>query len=270
MPISNSDPKERFSDRVADYVRNRPRYPAAVFDIVVEGAGIGDEAIIDETVVDVGSGTGFLAELFLERGLRVIGVEPNREMREAGDRVLERFERFTSVEGSAEATGLPDAFAGLVLAGQAFHWFEPAATRREFARILRPGGWVALVWNNRLVDTTPFLADYERLLERFGTDYANVVHRNVSASDDSLLLDFFAPAPMHKHVIAMHEQTFDFEGLKGRLLSSSYVPQRGMPGYEPMIAELERIFAAHAVGDRVRFLYDTEIYMGQLPPREDR
>src|SRR5216684_3884034 len=165
-----ADAKQRFSNRVADYVRYRPSYPSALIELLREECGLRP----DHVVADVGSGTGILSRMFLENGNRVLGVEPNDAMRGAGKEYLSAFKNFSSIAGSAEATTLPDASVDFVSVAQAFHWFEPAATRREFLRILRPEGTVVIVWNDRQLDTTQFLRDYEALLRRFSTDYAKV------------------------------------------------------------------------------------------------
>ncbi len=137
-----SDSKERFSNRVENYVKYRPGYPAALLDLLRDECGLrADESCV---IADVGSGTGFLAEMFLKQGNRVFGVEPNADMRKAGEEYLQGFRNFVSVAGSAEATTLADGSVNFVTAGQAFHWFEPAATRRELSRVLTPGGWVVL------------------------------------------------------------------------------------------------------------------------------
>jgi SAM-dependent methyltransferase len=210
-------------------------------------------------VADVGSGTGFLTELFLENGNPVFGIEPNREMREAGERLLQKHELFTSVEGTAEATTLRDQSADFVVAGQAFHWFDRATCRLEFARILRPPGWVVLVWNDRHTDTTPFLIEYERLLQMFANDYKEVNHKNVDAT---ALKAFFGTKP-HKAVFP-NCQRFDFDGLKGRLLSSSYAPEAGQPRHEEMLAALRKLFDEHQHNERVTFDYDTIVFYGRL------
>lgn len=261
--MSTSDsfhPTERFSSRVADYVRFRPRYPAALIDLMREVCGLDARHV----VADVGSGTGFLAELFLANGNVVYGVEPNREMRLAGEAFLEGWPAFHSVDGTAEATTLADGSVDLIVAGQAFHWFDPARTRAEFARILRPGGWVGLIWNSRHIDTTPFLRAYEALLRRYGTDYEAVVHRTISSGDVATLTAFFAPNAFAKRVAGLNRQALDFEGIKGRLLSASYVPQAGEPGYEEMLADLRAAFDEHNEDGVICLDYDTELFYGRL------
>jgi ubiquinone/menaquinone biosynthesis C-methylase UbiE len=149
-----TDPTQRFTNRVDHYTKYRPPYPRAVLDLLRVKCGLTSTSV----VADVGSGTGILSQLFLNNGNRVFGIEPNKEMREAGERRLNDHPRFTSVAGTAEATTLDDDSVDLVTAGQAFHWLDPERTRTEFARILEPGGWVVLVWNWRRKDKTPFLA----------------------------------------------------------------------------------------------------------------
>lgn len=249
------DPTKRFSSRVENYVLFRPGYPAEVIDLLRDECGLTADAV----VADIGSGTGKLSELFLANGNRVFGVEPNLEMREAGARLLRGFPRFTSVDASAEATTLPDRCADFVTAGQAFHWFDRERCRAEFLRILKPGGWIVLVWNDRRTNTTPFLAAYERLLLDHGTDYQQVNHRKI---DEAVLREFFRGESRVKKF--PNSQHFDFEGLKGRLLSSSYVPDAGQPGHDAMLAALRKLFDAHAANGCVAFDYDTLVYFGQL------
>jgi SAM-dependent methyltransferase len=251
-----SDSKERFSNRVADYLRYRPSYPAAVIDLVRGECGLRPGHVI----ADIGSGTGLLCELFLKNGNRVFGVEPNEAMRLAGEEYLASFDGFASVNGSAEVTTLADASVDFVAAGQAFHWFEPNTTRREFARILKPGGWVVVIWNERLTNTTPFLRNYEALLREFGTDYARV---NQSYPRPEQMRNFFGSNASREHKLPnAHE--FDFEGLSGRLRSSSYVPTADHPKFAPMMTALDAIFRHHAQGGRVCMEYSTHVYFGRL------
>jgi len=251
-----ADPTARFGDRVADYVATRPGYPPAVLDLLRTQAGLTPTSII----ADIGSGTGLSALPFLESGSLVFGVEPNREMRLAAEDLLAGWPKFCSVAGTAEATTLPDASVDLVVAGQAFHWFDPPRARAEFRRIFRPGGAIVLMWNTRRVDTSPFLRGYEHLLQRFGTDYREVVHTNV---DQARLATFFGPGGFQSFKLD-NEQLFDRDGLRGRLRSSSYTPPPGHPNFEPMMAELDRLFDTFHASGRVRFEYDTEVYVGRL------
>jgi SAM-dependent methyltransferase len=244
------DPTARFSNRVENYVKYRPGYPEGILDTLRAECGLTPQSVI----ADLGSGTGILAAMFLENGNTVYGVEPNREMREAGERLLGDYARFTSVEGKAEATGLRDGSIDLISAGQALHWFHLEAARMEFQRILKPGGWVAIVWNDRR-DESPFMQAYRQLLLRHSTDYLQVDHKRITAD---VLRTFYGPV-FHRKMFD-NQQVFDFEGIRGRLLSSSYVPLENAP----MLEELRAIFAAHQQNGTVRFDYETTLYYGQL------
>jgi len=248
-------PTERFSDRVADYVRYRPGYPPELLECLRRNCVLRPQWV----VADVGSGTGLLAKVFLENGNRVFGVEPNAAMRAAGDEFLRGFDQFTSQEGRAEATGLPVHSVNLITAGQAFHWFDRQRTRTEFERILKPGGWVVLVWNERLT-STPFLADYEQLLHRYSPDYPKVDHRNV---EEAALGEFFHPGRLRQDTFFMRQQ-FDWEGVRGRWLSSSYVPAAGQPGHDEMRGELKTIFSRYQQDGLVDWEYKTRVYYGRL------
>jgi SAM-dependent methyltransferase len=254
--MMTTDHTGRFSTRVADYVKYRPDYPPAVLRLL-EG-----ECGLDATsaVADVGSGTGILSELFLKNGNRVYGVEPNREMREAGERLLSSYTNFVSLDGRAEETTLNDKSVDFVTAGQAFHWFDPPQARREFMRILRPGGRVVLVWNDRRTGGTPFLEEYERLLLEYGTDYGAV---SASYMEESALSTLFG-ATEPRTASFDNEQVFDFDGLRGRLTSSSYAPPPGHPDFDPMMRELEALFRRHERAGRVVVAYDTQVFYGRL------
>ena len=254
--MTGSDATDRFSSRVEDYVRYRPHYPRAIISVLSRECGL--EA--GWVVADVGSGTGLLSDLFLGAGCTVYGVEPNRAMREAGERLHSRAPAFISVDGTAEATTLPPAGVDLVTAGQAFHWFDRSSARAEFARILRPGGWVALMWNSRRKTGSPFLEAYEALLQRWSVDYAEVDHDRIT---DDVIASFFAPAPVAKRTFP-NRQEVDLEGARGRLESSSYVPPPGHPDHAPMLAELKAIFARTSRNGVVTFEYDTLLYFGRL------
>ncbi|HEY6267639.1 MAG TPA: methyltransferase domain-containing protein [Candidatus Acidoferrum sp.] len=251
-----ADAKQRFSNRVADYVRYRPGYPAAVLDLLRAECGLRPGHLI----ADVGSGTGFLSELFLKNGNRVYGIEPNTEMRQAGEEYLASYDGFSSIEGSAESTTLGDSSVDFVTAGQAFHWFEPQAARREFLRILKPHGWVVIACNDRRMEEQRLTREYEELLERFGIDYKRVKD---SYPELHHIRSFLNDGKFFSHDLP-NGQVLDWNGLRGRLRSSSFAPTEGHPNYVPMLAELERIYRRHEQNGSVRMEYFTRVYFGQL------
>lgn len=250
------DATTRFSNRVADYIRYRPGYPDDLIKTLQAEAGLSPSSV----VADIGSGTGISADLFLRLGCTVYGIEPNDEMRSAAESRFADQPRFHSLAATAEATTLPDNAVDLVAAGQAFHWFDQARSRAEFCRILRPGGFVALFWNSRRTESTPFLKAYEALLLEFGTDYQQINHTNIDAR---VLASFFGQKPFKVHSFP-NFQDFNYDGLQGRLLSSSYAPAAGQPGHDAMLLELRRLFREYESSGQVRFEYDTELYLCQL------
>lgn len=256
MSTPTLDSKQRFSNRVADYVRYRPGYPRAILDVLRDDCGLTPQSII----ADVGSGTGLLSRVFLENGNTVYGVEPNPEMRAAGERLLGSYPAFHSVAASAEATALPDASVDFVTAGQAFHWFDPRAARQEFSRILKTPGWVAVIWNERRVETSALLRAYEALLRKYSPDYAQV---SAQYPEETRMTAFLGAGELRQRTFP-NEQIFDFDGFRGRLLSSSYSPPPGHPNHEPILAELKRIFDQHNENGRVRVEYTAHLYYGRL------
>jgi SAM-dependent methyltransferase len=251
--MSQPSSEQRFSNRVENYVRYRPSYPPELIALLEREAKLSPKS----TIADIGSGTGIFSELLLEAGYQVNGVEPNQPMREAAERLLSGYPCFRSVDGSAQATTLANQSMDLIVSAQAYHWFDTPEARAEFRRILKRGGKIALIWNERHLDTTPFLRDYEAMLRKFGTDYAEIRHENIGPASLKLLF----PDGYDTHTFP-NSQRFDCEGLEGRLLSSSYTPAPGRPGHEPMIAELRRLFSEHQQDGQVSIDYDARVYLG--------
>jgi len=249
------DPTKRFSKRVENYIKYRPSYPAEIIPLLEAECGLAAESVVG----DVGSGTGILTELFLRHGNKVFGVEPNPEMRRAGEKLLANYPNFISVAASAEETSLPNESIDLIAAGQSFHWFDRDLAKIEFQRILKRNGWVVLMWNGFRVETSPLNKGYQDIVLRYGTDYKEVAREITGVDVES----FFAPGSC-KCAKFTFKQVFDFAGLKGRLLSSSYAPESSDPNFEQMIEELRALFDANQQEGKVDFNYETEVYYGKL------
>lgn len=241
----------RFSSRVKNYIKYRPGYPQEIIEYLKAEGLLKDDSVI----ADIGSGTGISSELFLKNGNTVYCVEPNKEMREASERLLSEYNGFISINGTAEGTTLADDSIDLVICAQAFHWFNIPKAKAEIKRILKSTVRSCLMWNERKLNATPFLTAYEELLNKYGTDYSSVRHENI---DNNKLAEFFDKAYSQKTF--PNKQIFDFNGVKGRLLSSSYTPLPGEKNFEPMMKELEEIFNKYNTGGVIEFLYDTNIY----------
>ncbi len=250
------EPTKRFSIRVDDYVKYRPSYPPAVLDCLRDEFGLADTAVI----ADIGSGTGLLSKLFLDNGNRVAGVEPNLEMRAAGERFLAEYANFTSVNGAAEATTLPDDSVDFVTAGQAAHWFDARPARQEFERILRENGRIIFIWNTRNVAGSPFMQEYETLLDEFSLKDSGYPPRKGGheRAPGTILGDD------HARRTFANKQSLDFAGLLGLSASSSMLPWPGHPQYEPMAAALQALFEQYEVNGRVQILYKTELNVSQV------
>ncbi len=206
-------------------------------------------------IADIGSGTGISSELFLKNGYFVTGVEPNKEMREKSEMLLKEYPRFSAIDGSAEGTNLAAQSIDCIVAGQAFHWFDRYETNIEFKRILKSPGLVVLIWNERLVNT-PFEKEYEALIIKHGREYQTIDHRNI---DETAIQSFFAPHTVHFKNFA-NQQIFDYNGLEGRLRSSSYMPNTSEPGFDTMIADLKYLFDQYQQDGHITIHYDTRVY----------
>jgi len=250
---------KRFSNRVEHYVRGRPSYPPALIEFFRDELGLSPS----HRIVDVGSGTGLLTELFLRNGNPVIGVEPNAEMRMAGEQYLAKYSAFKSVSGTAEQTTLPDASANFLIAGQAFHWFDPIKARLEFQRVLAPGGWVALIWNERKASNSGFDGDYDDLVKRFAVEARVDQHTAVTDQADANLGPFFGPAHFKIREFP-NSQALTFDDLRARLASSSYMPLPDHPTYGQMMDAARKAFEAHRNNDAVGLSYAMRAYYGKF------
>jgi SAM-dependent methyltransferase len=269
----------RFSSRVESYIKYRPGYPAAIIDLLRKECHL----TTDPLSADMGCGTGKLTELFLNNGYRVLGIESDAEMRAAAVYVLGQYPTFTSIAASAEATGLPDRSVDVVTAGQAFHWFDRERVRKEFARILIPRGWVVLVWNRQKTVGTPFLVALEQFWQTYltreglearasGQDLTyllratNSVYRwrlDPGLISQELIVPFFRSDGFAMQTVE-NSQIYDFEGLKGRVLSAGSAPQADHPRYAEMLEALTALFWAHQVDGTITIEQETCVYYGQL------
>ena len=250
------DPTKRFSDRVENYVKYRPSYPIRLIDHLRKNKIITN----GQNIADIGSGTGIFSELLLTTDNNIFAVEPNKEMRNAAENHLQNKSNFNSINGSAENTTLKENSIDIITAAQSFHWFDLEKTKQEFLRILKPNGFIVLIWNVRNSEGSPFSAEYEKLLKSHIPEYLKVSHRNI---DLKRVSNFTGPndAPA---VSCQNIQVFDFEGIKGRLQSSSYTPTEEQAVYSILMKDLEEIFDKSQVDGAVQLLYDCEMYFGQL------
>jgi len=255
MKNSLKDSKLRFSNRVKNYTKYRPTYPTDLIKWASKTLNLQQKI-----VADIGSGTGILTELILPYSHLTFGIEPNTEMRSEAEKMLNGNSQFFSLNASAEQTCLPKKSVDVIFAAQAFHWFDIEKTREEFKRILKPGGKVAIVWNDRITMGDEFSIAYENLLQTYGTDYKKVDHKMV---DTNKIESFFGKGLLQKKSFA-NKQIFDYKGLKGRLLSSSYTPTSQDDNFKPMISELKNVFDKTNQNGFVSMKYSSNIYIGEF------
>lgn len=251
-----ADPTKRFSGRVDNYVKYRPGYPPEVLQYLKDECKLSPSAVI----ADIGAGTGIFTKLLLAEGYKVYAVEPNQAMREAAVAELSDNENFTAVNGTAEATTLPDDSIDLIVCAQAYHWFNNEATLLEFESILKPNGKVALIWNNRLTRADEFSIAYDALLKNDSVDYNKVNHQNIT----DINFRVFFKNGIYKVKKFPNVQVFDEEGLIGRAYSSSYVPPQGTEKGELFLKLLKELFACYNQNGQITFKYETEIYLGEV------
>jgi ubiquinone/menaquinone biosynthesis C-methylase UbiE len=246
----------RFSNRADNYAKYRPDYPQKALDYLGHQCHLTPDSII----ADIGSGTGIFTKLLLERGYTVYAVEPNEAMRRKAEKQLKDLPGFHSVNGAAEATTLPDKAVDLVVCAQAFHWFNNPETKAEFKRILRSGGYVALIWNNRCIDADDFAIAYEILLKQQTGDYEHVRHQNLTETD---FANFYHTGK-YKLIKFPNFQVFNLEQLTGRAFSSSYLPAQDTEEGRALSVLLKDLFDQYQTNGTVMFGYDTEIYLGRV------
>lgn len=247
---------DRFSDRAADYDKYRPDYPAELLDALERHGALSAGSV----VADVGSGTGIFTRQLAPRCSYLYAIEPNRPMRKASLEHLRDLDHVVVLEGRAENTGLRPQSVDLVVAAQAFHWFDAFWTYEEWGRILRPDGRVALIWNERVTEGDDFHEEYERMLREFGTDYQSVDHRRYNLS---AIKQFLEPDSL-VHESFDHSQLLDYDGLRGRLMSTTYVPKENEANYDAMQERLSELFDRYNENGLVTMRYTTQLYLGTL------
>ena len=248
------DTTKRFSDRVENYIKYRPTYPKELIDYLFEVVEFKE----DSTVADIGSGTGIFTKLLIDKVETIYAVEPNNEMRTAAIRLLGKFSNCFSIHGTAEETTLENNSIDFITSAQAFHWFNIPKAKLEFNRILKPGGKLILIWNSR-INNTEFLKVYEEALKTYATDYNEVNHQNLNDNDFQKCF-----SSNYTKAVFDNYQEFNFEGVMGRLLSSSYAPEEGTENFLELEKVLFKAFENFSIENTVRFNYKTEVYWGNV------
>jgi ubiquinone/menaquinone biosynthesis C-methylase UbiE len=249
--LHHIDTSQRFAGREDNYHKYRPDYPDEMIGFFYQNLGLNEHSVI----ADIGSGTGKLSQYFIARGNTTYGIEINENMRNKAEETFKEHSHFISVNGSAEKTTLPDNSVDLITAAQAFHWFKPELTQREFKRILKPDCFVALIWNIRQKNT-PLQIAYNELLKKEFPEFSLTGHLDIKNMN---IKEFFNNKEPREEQFD-YQQNFDRKGLIGRALSSSYTD----PNNTKFIESLHSIFDKYNKNGQVTFSYKTHVMYGQL------
>jgi ubiquinone/menaquinone biosynthesis C-methylase UbiE len=246
---------QRFTGRAESYSKYRPSYPIQILDIFEK------EAKFDSTkvVADIGSGTGILSRLFLENGNKVFGVEPNDDMRRLAELNLEEFQKFESIKGTAENTGLEDESVDLIAVAQALHWFDPEKSWREFRRIAKHGCYLCVLYNDRKKDDPSGIThEYEEIIQKYARNKPKL-----ERIEDDILSQFFKEWSFKKFSLP-NKQILEFEGFLGRVSSASYMPRPSDLEFSAVERELKDVFDKHHKDSKITLSYDTNIFLGLI------
>lgn len=249
------DSIKRFSYRAENYDRYRPNYPSALIGFLQTHVSLNPTHVI----ADIAAGTGIFTEQIADWGNTIYVVEPNMYMRHIALQRLSAHKSCIFMDGTAEATGLPDQSVDLIVSAQAFHWFDLVKTKKEFSRIGRAGIYVAVIWNLRNTDSA-FEAGYEAFIRAYAEDYLNVSQRKMNTAE---VLSFFAPNDPEYRIFE-HVDYLTFEQLRGRTLSYSYMPDETSDTLPDVLASLTALFDTHQQDGKVRLSYKTRLFVGRL------
>jgi SAM-dependent methyltransferase len=245
---------EIFSAKAADYIASRPDYPTSLFDVLRNTCKVSVGAF----VADIGAGTGLLTKGLLQQGFRVVAIEPNASMRKICDQLLEKYKKYQSADGSAEAIPLEALSVDLITSAQAFHWFEADKAKAEFLRVLRPLGQVALIWNDRVLEDMLHV-ELDKLFTEFGGPKRAVLVAHKKRVDVSKFFGTTVPIEFSWP----HEQSLNQAGLESLAFSRSYMPERNSPAGREISHRVSRIFKSHVKTGLVTVRYTTIVMIGR-------
>jgi ubiquinone/menaquinone biosynthesis C-methylase UbiE len=252
MNPSKFNPTARFTGLAGLYERGRPGYPEAVIDYVLANCHL----IQGMRLIDVGCGTGISSRVLAERGIKVAGIDPNEDMlTRARNTEHPDSSNLEFLTGTAESTGVDSQSCDAVLCAQAFHWFLPDKALAEFHRILKPGGSVILLWNERN-ESDPFTADYGNLMRTFG-DTSFIEVKRGEAGQVLFQTPFFQEVEVKTFA---NEQVLDLSLLMARAFSTSYSPGQGTEPGTKLAEELTALFHRTQQQEHVTMRYTCSVY----------
>lgn len=249
--------ENRFTGLSEIYSKYRPSYPSEMMDYLYSSEiGMTSSSI----VADIGAGTGKLSKLLLLRGSFVYCVEPNDDMRTAGEIELKDFDNFKYLKCSAENTSLLSGSVDFVTAAQSFHWFDREAFKIECRRILGKNGLVVLIWNSRQAKN-PAVLENDEICRKHCPEYS-LKKETMRGGVPEDFIGFFRGEFDYR--VFANNISYNLDAFIGRSLSSSYSPKKDMPSYDHFIADLTEFFGRHEKNGIFDFPQVTQIYIGSV------
>jgi ubiquinone/menaquinone biosynthesis C-methylase UbiE len=247
---------DKFSGKADVYSKSRPSYPNEFLNYLISSNSLNESS----KVADIGSGTGILTRQLLEQGLSVIAVEPNDDMRTAAETALNQFAYFTSIKAAAEETTIPDNSVDLVIAAQAFHWFDHEKFKLECKRILKQNAKVALVWNSRDF-TSPLIIENAEICKKFCPNFYGF--SGGIGEDQEVFKKFFRDRE-YEFTRISNDLTLNLEGFLGRHLSASYSPKPTDKGYQGFVEAVTDLFEKYSTNGKIVIPNYTRSYLGYV------
>jgi len=251
------DVTKKFSGREKLFARFRPGYPPEYIDYLISECNLQKGS----KIADIGSGTGKLTLELLERSLNVIAVEPNDDMRLVAEGFYKIYPNATSVNATAERTGITSNSIDLVTVGQAFHWFNPDNFKLECQRILKPGGLVALVWNSR-VTGSDFENECAKINSLYCPDFKGFPGGKTIAAEGAF--SHFYRDGIYSFKEFPNNLNYDLDGFIGRSLSASYAPKENDKNYKSYLNALKDLFERYKKDGIISFPNITRSYLGSV------
>lgn len=249
-------PTDKFSGKADVYSKSRPSYPNEYIDYLFSANSLNETS----KVADIGSGTGILSRQLLKRGLNVITVEPNDDMRRKAEQDLNEFEHFISIKASAEETTLPDKNLDLVIAAQAFHWFDQEKFKCECKRILKKDAKVALVWNSR-DSSNPLIIENAEIFKKYCPSFYGF---SGGIGEDEEIFTRFYREGKYEYKRFPNDITLDFNGFLGRNLSASYSLKPEDKDYQLFMEAITDLFEKYNNGGKIVMPNYTRSYLGHV------
>lgn len=247
---------ENFTGKADLYSMFRPSYPNEYINYLHSENYLSEGSVI----ADIGSGTGILTKLLLEKKLNVLAIEPNNDMRGIAEKNLWVYDQYKSINATAENTSLKNNSVDLITVAQAFHWFDKEKFRLECKRILKENSKVSLVWNSKDV-LSPLMIELQEICKETCPKFKGF---SGGIEDTPDVYNQFLKNGIYEMMVYRNDLEMDLEGFLGRNLSSSFSPLREEKEFEPYRTALTNLFYKNGLNGKIIYPYITKSYLGYV------